>query len=110
VDPVTDPLLLRKRVNARNRTRTSGSLARNSDLKIKLVTCLSIKITHDWKADIEQTSETSINVYQNTQQHIPRDSNSSWFLSVRTSNLAYVSLRVPLVTSLPNSLVVVPLA
>jgi hypothetical protein len=31
VDPVPDPLLLRKSGSARNRTRTSGSVARNSD-------------------------------------------------------------------------------
>jgi hypothetical protein len=31
VDPVPDPLLLRKSGNAGNRTRTSGSVARNSD-------------------------------------------------------------------------------
>jgi hypothetical protein len=31
VDPVRDPLLLRKFVSAGNRTRTSGSVARNSD-------------------------------------------------------------------------------
>jgi hypothetical protein len=31
VDPVLDPLLLRKSGSARNRTRTSGSVARNPD-------------------------------------------------------------------------------
>jgi hypothetical protein len=31
VDPVPDPLLLRKSGSAENRTRTSGSVARNSD-------------------------------------------------------------------------------
>jgi hypothetical protein len=31
VDPVTDPLLLKKSGSAGNRTRTSGTLARNSD-------------------------------------------------------------------------------
>jgi hypothetical protein len=31
VDPVTEPLLLRKSGTAENRTRTSGSVARNSD-------------------------------------------------------------------------------
>jgi hypothetical protein len=31
VDPVPDPLLLRKSGSAKNRTRTSGSVARNSD-------------------------------------------------------------------------------
>jgi hypothetical protein len=31
VDPVPDPLLLRKSRSAGNRTRTSGSVARNSD-------------------------------------------------------------------------------
>jgi hypothetical protein len=31
VGPVPDPLLLRKSVSAGNRTRTSGSVARNSD-------------------------------------------------------------------------------
>jgi hypothetical protein len=31
VDPVPDPLLLRKSGSAGNRTRTSGSVARNSD-------------------------------------------------------------------------------
>jgi hypothetical protein len=31
IDPVPDPLLLRKSGNAGNRTRTSGSVARNSD-------------------------------------------------------------------------------
>jgi hypothetical protein len=31
VDPVPDPLLLRKSGSARNRTQTSGSVARNSD-------------------------------------------------------------------------------
>jgi hypothetical protein len=31
VDPVSDPLLLRKSGNARNRTRSSGSVARNYD-------------------------------------------------------------------------------
>jgi hypothetical protein len=31
VDPVQDPLLLRKSVGVENRTRTSGSVARNSD-------------------------------------------------------------------------------
>jgi hypothetical protein len=31
VDPVPDPLLLRKCGSAGNRTRTSGSVARNSD-------------------------------------------------------------------------------
>jgi hypothetical protein len=31
VDPVPDTLLLRKSVSAGNRTRTSGSVARNSD-------------------------------------------------------------------------------
>jgi hypothetical protein len=31
VDPVPDPLLLRKSGNAENRTRTSGSVARISD-------------------------------------------------------------------------------
>jgi hypothetical protein len=33
VDPVPDPILLRKSGNPGNRTRTSGSVARNSDLK-----------------------------------------------------------------------------
>jgi hypothetical protein len=33
VDPVPDPLLLRKSGSAGNRTRTSGSVARNSDHK-----------------------------------------------------------------------------
>jgi hypothetical protein len=33
MDPVPDPLLLRKSGSAGNRTRTSGSLARNSDHK-----------------------------------------------------------------------------
>jgi hypothetical protein len=33
VDPVPDPLFLRKSGSARNRTRTSGSLARNSEHK-----------------------------------------------------------------------------
>jgi hypothetical protein len=32
VDPVPDPLLLRKSGSAGNRTRTSGSVARNSNL------------------------------------------------------------------------------
>jgi hypothetical protein len=31
VDPVADPVLLRKSGSARNRTRISGSVARNSD-------------------------------------------------------------------------------
>jgi hypothetical protein len=31
VDPVPDPLLFRKSDSAGNRTRTSGSVARNSD-------------------------------------------------------------------------------
>jgi hypothetical protein len=31
VDPVKDPLLLRKSGSTENRTRTSGSVARNSD-------------------------------------------------------------------------------
>jgi hypothetical protein len=31
VDPVPDPLLLRKSGSARNRTRASGSVARNPD-------------------------------------------------------------------------------
>jgi hypothetical protein len=31
VDPVPDPLLLRKSGRAENRTRTSGSVARNSE-------------------------------------------------------------------------------
>jgi hypothetical protein len=31
VDPVPEPLLLRKSGRAENRTRTSGSVARNSD-------------------------------------------------------------------------------
>jgi hypothetical protein len=31
VDPIPDPLLLRKSVSARNQTQTSGSVARNSD-------------------------------------------------------------------------------
>jgi hypothetical protein len=31
MDPVADPQLLRKSDSARNRTRTSGSVARNSD-------------------------------------------------------------------------------
>jgi hypothetical protein len=31
VDPVPDPLLLRKSGSAENRTQTSGSVARNSD-------------------------------------------------------------------------------
>jgi hypothetical protein len=31
VDPVPDPLLLRRSASAANRTRTSGSVARNSD-------------------------------------------------------------------------------
>jgi hypothetical protein len=31
VDPVPDPLLVRKSVSAGNRTRTSGSVARQSD-------------------------------------------------------------------------------
>jgi hypothetical protein len=31
VDPVPDPLLLRKSGSAANRTRTSGSVARNAD-------------------------------------------------------------------------------
>jgi hypothetical protein len=31
VDPVPDPLLLGKSGSSRNRTRTSGSVARNSD-------------------------------------------------------------------------------
>jgi hypothetical protein len=35
VDPVPDPLLLRKSGSAGNRTRTSGSVVKNSDHKIK---------------------------------------------------------------------------
>jgi hypothetical protein len=31
LDPISDPLLLRKSDSAENRTRTSGSIARNSD-------------------------------------------------------------------------------
>jgi hypothetical protein len=34
VDPVPDPLLLRKSGSAGNRTRTSGSVARNSDVNL----------------------------------------------------------------------------
>jgi hypothetical protein len=33
VDLISDPVLLRKSSSARNRTRTSGSVARNSDHK-----------------------------------------------------------------------------
>jgi hypothetical protein len=33
MDPVPDPLLLRQSGSAGNRTRTSGSIARNSDHK-----------------------------------------------------------------------------
>jgi hypothetical protein len=33
VDPVPDPLLLKKSGSSRNRARTSGSVARNSDHK-----------------------------------------------------------------------------
>jgi hypothetical protein len=33
MDPVPDPILLRKSGSARNRTRTSGSVAKNSDQK-----------------------------------------------------------------------------
>jgi hypothetical protein len=39
VDPVPDPLLLRKSGSARNRTQTSGSVARNSDHMI--VNCVT---------------------------------------------------------------------
>jgi hypothetical protein len=35
VDPVPDPLLLRKSGSAGNRTRTSGSVARNSDTRLQ---------------------------------------------------------------------------
>jgi hypothetical protein len=33
VDPIPDPLLLRKSGSARNRTRTSGSIAKSFDKK-----------------------------------------------------------------------------
>jgi hypothetical protein len=45
MDPVPDPLLLRKSGSARNRTRTSGYVARNSDhntreaVRIEVLAC-----------------------------------------------------------------------
>jgi hypothetical protein len=39
VDPVPDPLLLRKSGSAGNRTRTSESVARNSDHKTTEMVC-----------------------------------------------------------------------
>jgi hypothetical protein len=45
VDPVPDPLLLRKSGSAWNRTRTSGSVAKNSDRwTIEAVIIISIII------------------------------------------------------------------
>jgi hypothetical protein len=51
VDPVPDPLLLRKSGRAENRTRTSGSVARNCDHderggKIQLHTIIKMPILY----------------------------------------------------------------
>jgi hypothetical protein len=46
VDPVPDPLLLRKSGSAENRTRTSGSVARNSDHQTTVAVHGSIGITN----------------------------------------------------------------
>jgi uncharacterized protein YcbK (DUF882 family) len=43
VDPVPDPLLLRKSGSAGNRTRTSGSVARNSDHYLTEAALLKLK-------------------------------------------------------------------
>jgi hypothetical protein len=45
VDPVPDLLLLRKSGSAGNRTRTSGSVARNSDHQTTEAVC-SVRNTH----------------------------------------------------------------
>jgi hypothetical protein len=42
VDPVPDPLLLRKSRSAGNRTRTSGSVAKNSDHQTTEAVCYYI--------------------------------------------------------------------
>jgi hypothetical protein len=52
MDPVPDPLLLRKSGSAKNRTQTSGSVARNSDRYIR-VAVLQIKCDH--KNDFPQS-------------------------------------------------------
>jgi hypothetical protein len=54
VDPVPDPLLLTKSGSARNRTRTSGSVARNSDLDHRggLMEQLAISNTFIFSSDI----------------------------------------------------------
>jgi hypothetical protein len=52
VDPVPDPLLLRESDSAGNRTRTSGSVARNSDHYTKETVALIYnyyKITSSYK-------------------------------------------------------------
>jgi hypothetical protein len=51
VDPVQDPLILRKSGTARNRTRTSGSLARNSD--------------HETTEAVNDEGVIKINIHQN---------------------------------------------
>jgi hypothetical protein len=51
VDPVTDPLLLRKSGSAGNQIRTSGSVARNSDNETtEAVLQLDIKELKRYKA------------------------------------------------------------
>jgi hypothetical protein len=58
VDPVPDPLLLRKSGSAGNLTRTSGFIARNSDLyTTEAVICTSIhplKILGQIETDLEK--------------------------------------------------------
>jgi hypothetical protein len=49
VDPVPDPLLLRKSGSVGNRTRTSGSVARNSDRKTTEAVSLKSQDTEMFK-------------------------------------------------------------
>jgi hypothetical protein len=66
VDPVPDPLLLREFVSARDRTRTSGSVARNSDHytteavlrpKVSSINCHEVRINSCLQFDGRRAAE-----------------------------------------------------
>jgi hypothetical protein len=67
VDPVTDPLLLRKSGSAGNRTRTSGSVARSLYLlqiqKHIIVKLIPLHISHIIMGGLK--AETSVHLIKN---------------------------------------------
>jgi hypothetical protein len=56
VQPLPDPLLLRKSGSAENRTRTPGSVARNSELAQDILIPFYMKLFHDCVGVINYTN------------------------------------------------------